>query len=87
MEFWIKIRTGNRMVNLKVVRVSMNREWEIYRILGRDRSILVQSNRPFLRNVKGLKTVRPEWKLVEGSVRYQSYFEDAIRQIMEQVDK
>ena len=87
MQFWINIKAGSKNVRLLVVQVGLNREWEIYEIKGRDRKITVQSNRPFLRNVKNLKNVPPEWKVIDGQVKYKSYFDAAIVEIMKVVDK
>lgn len=67
MVFYISVRSDRRNVRLKVERVYLSSQLEKYLVSGKNKSIVIQGNRPLLR-ARGLKTRRPDWKLVEGQL-------------------
>lgn len=85
MEFFFKIYNDRRYYRLKATVVYTSQQMEQIRVEGRDRSILLQSNRPLLRN-KGLKQRRPTWKILEGRVANAAVLEKIITAIMENLD-
>ena len=53
---------------------------EVFTIIGRNKQISIQSNRPLLRN-KSLNKTRIKWKVVNGKVNYISALERVIKEI------
>lgn len=59
---------------------------ERFKVFGRNKTIILESNRPFFRN-RGLKRRKPEWKVVEGEIQSGAGLEQIIECIMARVDK
>lgn len=67
MEWHFSIRFDQKDLHLKAERIYQSEQIERIRVFGKNRSIVLQSNRPLLR-LKGLKNKRLDWKLVEGQM-------------------
>jgi len=67
MEWHFIIRFDQKDLHLKAERVYLSEQVERIKVIGKNRSILLQSNRPLLR-LKGLKNKRLDWKLIEGQM-------------------
>jgi hypothetical protein len=67
MEWHFIIRFDQKDLHLKAERIYLSEQVERIKVMGRNRSIVLQSNRPLLR-LKGLKNKRLDWKLIEGQM-------------------
>lgn len=67
MKFKFRILYEKRYKNLVGEVIYSDKRSERIRISGRNRSIVIQSNRPLLLS-KGLKNRRIVWKIVEGDI-------------------
>jgi hypothetical protein len=67
MEWHFIIRFDQKDLHLKAERIYLSEQIERIKVMGKNRSIVLQSNRPLLR-LKGLKNKRLDWKLVEGQM-------------------
>lgn len=67
MEWHFIIRFDQKDLHLKAERIYLSEQVERIKVMGKNRSIVLQSNRPLLR-LKGLKNKRLDWKLVEGQM-------------------
>ncbi|MFN4975487.1 MAG: hypothetical protein ACK5GV_09615 [Bacteroidota bacterium] len=67
MEWLFKILFDRKFITLKARLVYLSDQVERIVVMGRNRSITLQSNRPMLEN-KGLKNKRIQWKITEGSL-------------------
>lgn len=67
MEWHFIIRFDQKDLHLKAERIYLSEQVERIRVMGKNRSIVLQSNRPLLR-LKGLKNKRLDWKLIEGQM-------------------
>lgn len=67
MIFKIRILYEKRYKNLIGEIIYSDNRSERIRVSGRNRSIIIQSNRPLLLS-KGLKHRRIDWKIVEGDM-------------------
>ena len=85
LEFRFIILYDRRAIRFKAVLVASNEQIEHYRIVGRNRSIVVEGNRPLLRS-KGLKHRRIQWKLKEGTMSNSHLFENIIKKLEEYID-
>lgn len=86
MRFQITIKAGYQKNTIIVERIHLDERTERYKLIGRDRSIVLESNRPFFRN-RGLMHRKPDWKIVEGQAMNGQPFEATIKAIMAVVDK
>ncbi|MBW0162197.1 MAG: hypothetical protein HYI21_10780 [Sediminibacterium sp. Gen4] len=67
MESWVfSVYVDNRYYRLTAEVIYRSDQVERICVKGRDRSIVLQNNRPLFRG-KGLKHRRPNWKLIEGT--------------------
>lgn len=67
MESWVfSVYVDNRYYRLMAELIYRSDQVERIRVKGRDRSIVLQNNRPLFRS-RGLKHRRPNWKLIEGT--------------------
>ncbi|MBO9562115.1 MAG: hypothetical protein J7621_05045 [Niastella sp.] len=86
MTFPIEIRHDGQSLRLVVEQVFLDKQVERYKVLAKNGHIILESNRPMLRN-RGLKSKPPIWKAVE-SHNLSAYVLDKIYEaIMKQVDK
>lgn len=68
MKFKFRILYEKRYINLIGEVIYSDIRSERIRVSGRNRSIVIQSNRPFLLS-KGLKHRRIDWKIIEGDMK------------------
>lgn len=74
MKFWITIQHDRKTYNYEVEQIEKTASIEKYRVNGRNGSVVFQNNRPvFIK--RNLKHRRPDWKMVEGEIRYRSFAE------------
>ncbi len=67
LENWqFSVYVDNRYYRLMAELIYRSDQVERIRVSGRDRSIVLQNNRPLFRG-RGLKHRRPNWKLIEGT--------------------
>jgi hypothetical protein len=76
MEWQIIIRYDQQYIHLKANVIYRSDQIERIQIIGKNRSIVLQNNRPLLQS-RGLKSKRIDWKLVEGEL-HNSYVLQAI---------
>ena len=67
MEWHFIIRFDQKDLHLKAERIYLSEQVERIKVMGKNRSIVLQSNRPLLR-IKWLKNKRLDWKLIEGQM-------------------
>lgn len=76
MEWQVIIRYDQQYIHLKANIIYTSDQIERIKIIGKNRSIVLQNNRPLLQ-ARGLKSKRIDWKLVEGEL-HNSYVLQAI---------
>jgi hypothetical protein len=76
MEWQIIIRYDQQYIHLNANVIYSSDQIERIKIIGKNRSIVLQNNRPLLQS-RGLKSKRIDWKLVEGEL-HNSYVLQAI---------
>lgn len=76
MEWQIIIRYDKQYIHLKANLIYSSPQIERIKIIGKNRSIVLQNNRPLL-IARGLKSKRIDWKLHEGEL-HNSYVLQAI---------
>ena len=86
MRFKIKIRYSGNWYRLIVEQFDKDERNEKFRIIAKNKTIVLESNRPFFRN-KGMKHRKPDWKIIEGTVSSISGLEDIKKLILIVVDK
>ena len=82
----IVIDQGHKRFHLQwslVHKDKMHERYKITPIANPDKFIIIENNRPFLGELKGLKRRRIDWKQVEGPIIGERTF----RMIIEQIDK
>lgn len=67
MQWEIVIRYDQQYIHLKADMIYRSDQVERFKVIGKNRSIVLQNNRPLLR-ARGLRTKRIDWKLVEGEL-------------------
>jgi hypothetical protein len=80
MEWLFSISFDRKMLTLKAKLIYHTDQIERIRIIGRNRSITLQNNRPFL-EARGLKHKRIEWKLIEGKMNNAHLLQNIIHTI------
>ena len=78
MIFWIIIKDGYKNHRLLVEHISVNNRIERFKVSGKDKYIVLESNRPLFRNC-GIKHRKPDWRLFEGSVNYAGGLLDEVK--------
>jgi hypothetical protein len=78
--FYISIPHDRRALRLKVELVYADDRIEKFIVSGRNKSLALQSNRPLLRS-KGLRSRKPNWKVIEGHMQNTYILEAIIREI------
>lgn len=77
MKFGIVVRHEGRNIRLQVERVNISSQLEKYEITARNKSLTIQSNRLLMR-AKGMKTRRPDYKLIAGVMHNMSLLEKIV---------
>jgi hypothetical protein len=67
VEWLFTIPYDRKYIRLKARLIYLSDQVERVMVIGRNRSIILQSNRPMLEN-KGLKNKRIQWKITEGTL-------------------
>jgi hypothetical protein len=80
MEWHFIIRFDQKDLHLKAERIYQSEYVERIRVFGKNRSIVLQNNRPLLR-LKGLKNKRLDWQLVEGELKNDHVLQSIIRKL------
>lgn len=70
---YINISDGSKTIRLKVEKIFKNRDVERYKITGKNRSITIESNRPFIRITKKLKSHPITWRITFGVINNMSF--------------
>lgn len=86
MQFVIKVLHDRKTITLIVERIFESEQIEQYKIAGRNRAIVLQTNRPIFVK-RGLKYRKPEWKLIEGTMQYKSLLEAIIKELMMEIKR
>jgi hypothetical protein len=84
--FLVRVLHDGRYRTLKVKEILNDGAHEQYELIGRDRSVLIESNRPHLRKL-GLKHKRPSWRIIQGKVLLLGLLDKYIEEIMKVVDR
>jgi hypothetical protein len=82
----IVVDMGHKRFHLQwslVHKDKMHERYKITPLANPDKHIIIENNRPFIRELKALKSRRIDWKQVEGS----NISERTLRIIIEQIDK
>ena len=86
MGFYISIKFDRRNIRLKIEKIVTTNEVEKYKVIARNKSFVLQNNRPLLLN-KGLKHRRINWKVVQGGYDKPFILEQIIKAIEEKFKK
>jgi hypothetical protein len=86
MQFWIIFRTGYRDAHYLVEHTVMNKREEQFKVIAKNGSVTISSNRPLFRN-KGLKKRKPDYLLIEGSIPNKSTENQLVQAIQSYVEK
>ena len=79
--YWIIY--DRRRFRVCIEKIVHNNQFIHYRITGRNKSFVMQSNEPLFRN-RGIKHRRPDWKLIYGQI-HTAGFLDAVILRLEQL--
>ena len=80
MSFLITIKHDRKTIRLKVELIETTKETEKFKVIARNQSFTLQSNRPMIR-AKGLKHFPVTWKVIEGGYHQQHILDLIIKQI------
>jgi len=80
MQFYISVYFQGKDYCLKVEIAKLTREVAEYKVSGRNRSITLQTNSPFLRS-QALKYKSPSWKIIDGIPPVNGFLENIIKQL------
>lgn len=86
MQFKITIQYDRKQCKYLVQLLPDVKGWEMFQVIGANKSIFLRSNRPMLR-AKGLKQRRPQWQILAGTIHSSSSALDRIKEaIIEKMD-
>jgi hypothetical protein len=85
IRFTLRLEIERRYRYFGIEQIYQDHRIERFKITGKDRSIIIQSNRPLIRG-KGLKSFRITWQVVSGDVKHKKGLEPFINEIMKRVD-
>ena len=80
LSWYIEINYDRKRLTLKCEQVYLSAQIERIVVIGRNRTITIQGNRPFL-EAKGLKQKSIDWKLVDGEMRNSHLLELIIKTV------
>ena len=89
MTFAIALKNGSRYFKMICEQVYKDELVERFRIAAQNNPanyIVLQSNRPFIRNKLHLKTKRITWKVTEGKVQNSRALQEVIAIIEERIE-
>ena len=79
--FIIHIKRGYKTLSFKVNRVNVTPRTEDFEIIAPNKTVLIQSNRPFFRN-KRLMHRKPDFKLLSNNLDYANGLDELAQAIM-----
>jgi len=79
--FYFRILYDRQHYRLKAERIYLDAVHERYRIYSKSSNMVIESNRPAFRN-RGLRYVRPEWKIIEGHQKWHMLFDAIVKEVM-----
>lgn len=82
MSFYISVKIDRRVIRLQVERIFLDKRFERFKVIAKNKSLILQNNRPILAN-KGLKYRKPKWDLIEGQLQNTSLVQSIIEAISE----
>lgn len=85
-KFQIKVRYGSRDYKYNVEMISYALGSERFKLIARNKTLILQSNRPVLRR-KGLKHRKPDWSLESGEMANSKFLEELQEAIYNHVEK
>jgi hypothetical protein len=85
MRFYIELKSGYNKIKLLIELLYKDERVERFKITGKDRFIVVETNRVLFRS-KGLKHRKPDWKVIEGKVNYPQSFDQVKEAILKVLD-
>jgi len=74
MRFRIEVINDRTKYRLSVEQIEVTSQLEKYKVSGNNRSIIIQSNRPILKQ-RNLKHKKISWKMIEGQLHNVSFLE------------
>jgi len=80
VQFYISVYFQGKDYCLKVEQTKLTRDFAEYKVSGRNRSITLQTNSPFLR-FQALKFKSPYWKIIDGIPPVTGFLENIIKQL------
>ena len=80
MEWRFTIRFDQHDIQLKADMIYRSNQVERIKVIGKNRCIVLQNNRPLLKS-KGLKLKRVDWKLVEGELHNSHVLQTIIQKL------
>lgn len=83
--FTVRILIDRHHRQYQVQQIFADAKNERFKIIGRDKSIVLENNRPLIRG-KGLRRFPVKWKVIDGTVRVASALDPFINAIMKEVD-
>ena len=80
MEWRFFIRFDQHNIQLKADMIYRSNQIERIKVIGKNRCIVLQNNRPLLQ-AKGLKLKRIDWKLMEGELHNSHVLQSIIHKL------
>lgn len=80
MQWVISVQYEKKNIRLLAKQIYSSPEIELIKIAGRNRSVTLQSNRPFYK-ARGLKHRRINWKLIDGTISNGKLLELIIKNV------
>ena len=84
MIFPINLKFGSRVYRMGCERIEKGKEFEKFRLYPRNnphKSVVLQNNRPLVREKLNLKNKRYTWKVIEGEIKNQNALDKTIEVI------
>ena len=86
MQFNVYLKTKYKTLTYLVKRIYVDERIERFELIGSNKTITIETNRPFFRN-RGLKHRKPICKVVAGEVLFGKPLEEIITQIIDKMDE
>jgi hypothetical protein len=84
MVFEFKLKQGSRIYHMYCERIETGHSLEKFMVWPKNNPhkwVILQTNRPLIRNKLHLKSKRYTWKVIEGDIKNQRAFEETIEVI------
>jgi hypothetical protein len=79
-QFYILAYSNGKSYRLRVELIKATNQIEQYKVSGRNRHLVFQCDRPFLK-AKKFKNKKPSWKLIEGNAPLNGILESIITEM------